>query len=534
MQMSAEELGSRVELLTARLDKLIQLNRQLVSAQNESQLIESALSAIKDLATAEAVSFIPMDPSGHPLISYITGDSLEKELKPLADQLTNRFVQQQCKVCQALKAGEESGCPLLIGFFSHDYQVQCLPVRSANRLLGILNVFFPAGIPFDPDLMAFLSGLVNEMQAALQLLRFSNQEATTLRNLEQSHSSRTDLNQFLNALLENLRLIVGMDGAYLRIVKSVKGQPLLELSNGELGWVLPGIFNRIMRQAFSKVQFIEENFAFQDSRAILVAEPVLSPEGEPIGVICLARRMFEKFGPLQSVILHATASQAGMIIEQSQDLVFQEYKIVMQERMRLAREIHDGLAQTLAFLKLQLFQLQNMLARGDLVLLAQALEKNYLVVGDAYLEIREIINNLRFNLRREFRLWLDELISDFEKAIGLSVERDVEDIGNDFPPEIQVQLIRIIQEAFTNIRKHASACRIKLSLRKSDGDVILEIQDDGQGFMPDNLVVETQFGLRGMRERVELIGADFQITSHPDQGTIVCVRLPASVLESFA
>jgi two-component system nitrate/nitrite sensor histidine kinase NarX len=173
-----------------------------------------------------------------------------------------------------------------------------------------------------------------------------------------------------------------------------------------------------------------------------------------------------------------------------------------------------------------------MLARGDLDLLAQALEKNYQVVSGAYLEIREIINNLRFNLRRDFKVWLEELVSDFEKTTELPVDRELEDIGSDFPPEIQVQLIRIIQEAFTNIRKHANADHIRLSLRKCDGDVVLEIQDDGQGFLPDNQIMETQFGLRGMRERVELIGADFQITSHPDRGTIVNVRLPATVLES--
>jgi two-component system, NarL family, nitrate/nitrite sensor histidine kinase NarX len=91
---------------------------------------------------------------------------------------------------------------------------------------------------------------------------------------------------------------------------------------------------------------------------------------------------------------------------------------------------------------------------------------------------------------------------------------------------VYAQLIRIVQEALSNVRKHARAQRVWISLRHWNRDLILEIGDDGEGFTPEDVPELTRYGLRGMRERAEFIGADFQIISQPRQGTLVRLRLP--------
>ncbi len=88
-------------------------------------------------------------------------------------------------------------------------------------------------------------------------------------------------------------------------------------------------------------------------------------------------------------------------------------------------------------------------------------------------------------------------------------------------------MVRIVQEVFSNIRKHAHASHAWINVKEWENDVILEVGDDGQGFQPDDVPGLAQYGLRGMRERAELIGADFQIASRPGEGTIVYLRLPA-------
>ena len=104
-------------------------------------------------------------------------------------------------------------------------------------------------------------------------------------------------------------------------------------------------------------------------------------------------------------------------------------------------------------------------------------------------------------------------------------------ISAEIPTEVQAQLIRIVQEVFSNIRKHAQAKQAWIVLKEWKGDLVLEVGDDGQGFLSDDLPGLSQYGLRGMRERAELIGADFQIASRPGAGTVVYVRLPSKSWE---
>lgn len=92
--------------------------------------------------------------------------------------------------------------------------------------------------------------------------------------------------------------------------------------------------------------------------------------------------------------------------------------------------------------------------------------------------------------------------------------------------EVQAQLIRIVQEALSNVRKHSQAKQVWIGCHETDGDVLLEVRDDGRGFEPEDVSGASQHGLRGMRERAELIGADFQIVSRPQGGAAVRVRLP--------
>src|SRR6266545_250385 len=110
------------------------------------------------------------------------------------------------------------------------------------------------------------------------------------------------------------------------------------------------------------------------------------------------------------------------------------------------------------------------------------------------------------------------MLGEFENATGLLVERNIQPLDRPLSQEIQAQLIRIIQEALSNVRKHARARQVRVGLSEREGEVTLEVSDDGQGFAANEIPEITQHGLRGMRERAEMIGADFQIISQVLQG----------------
>jgi two-component system nitrate/nitrite sensor histidine kinase NarX len=238
------------------------------------------------------------------------------------------------------------------------------------------------------------------------------------------------------------------------------------------------------------------------------------------------------FNQRQLDLLQSLASQVALVIKNSQLMADLEYKSMMGERSRLAREIHDGLAQTLGFLKLQTSQMQNYLHLGDLERLAEIIRISHKILEEAYLDARQAIDGLRIAPSLDgLSPWLEQTVVEFQENSGIQVSLiDVHDV-DPLASEVQAQLIRIVQEALSNVRKHARSNKAWVVCRMDAGDLILEVRDDGCGFSPEDVPISSRYGLQGMRERTELIGAEFQVISRPDQGTTVRVRLPLSIEE---
>ena len=209
-----------------------------------------------------------------------------------------------------------------------------------------------------------------------------------------------------------------------------------------------------------------------------------------------------------------------------------EYKAVLDERTRLAREIHDGLAQTLAFLKMEAARMQSYISKGEVDTVTHTLQACYQTLSDAYLDARQAIDNLRRIPDEKLSDWLQMAATDFETLTGLMVDASNINLGYDFSPGEKIQLIRIVQEALTNIRKHAQACAVTISAFEHEGEAILEVHDNGRGFMPEETQLVSQYGLRSMRERAESIEAEFQVVSAPGNGTTVRLCVPIRIKAS--
>ena len=227
-------------------------------------------------------------------------------------------------------------------------------------------------------------------------------------------------------------------------------------------------------------------------------------------------------------------SRTALNPEQAAEL---EYQTMMDERTRLAREIHDGLAQTLGFLKLQVAQMQGYLDRNDPQRLRKTLADSYQAVAEAYQEARFAIDGLRINPAKEgLTGWIQQIVDVFKENLGeqsLNVTLEKETAEIQLPSEVQAQLIRILQEALSNIRNHARAHHIWIHVCTTWPNLELEIRDDGRGFCTEDVTAPSQHGLRGMRERTELIGARLQIISKPEQGTVVRVTLPLGSVQGI-
>ena len=205
-----------------------------------------------------------------------------------------------------------------------------------------------------------------------------------------------------------------------------------------------------------------------------------------------------------------------------------EEEAIAEERRRIAREIHDGLAQDLAALRFQVRRWQALIERDP----AQAkteLEELHRILGEKIREVRRAIFALRPVALDEQGFWpaLEHFLDEFGEQNGLQTSLEVQGERERLPAALEPVLFRIVQEALHNVARHAQASRVWVTLDLTAG-LLLRVRDDGLGFDPatlPRLAQEGHLGLRQMRERVEALGGTLEVRSAPGQGTEVEVRL---------
>jgi signal transduction histidine kinase len=199
------------------------------------------------------------------------------------------------------------------------------------------------------------------------------------------------------------------------------------------------------------------------------------------------------------------------------------------ERSRLAQEVHDGPAQALTNAIFQVEYVERVLdhdtslAKTELRFLRQLLRRE---LGD----VRAFISQLRPRVLDQLGLdgSIRETVGNMEALTGLSIAAELTAPGSRLNDAEQTVVLRLVQEALQNVRKHAGATHVTVSSRVEDDAWVLEIRDDGRGFDIGAVAARGRrnFGLQFMRERAELIGARFEVRSRPDGGTVVWLAIP--------
>lgn len=205
---------------------------------------------------------------------------------------------------------------------------------------------------------------------------------------------------------------------------------------------------------------------------------------------------------------------------------------VLQERSRLAQEIHDGLAQLIGSLRLWAEEAQISLEDRELESARIALDKIQNTARDAYSSIREEMLGLRDTIvpGEDFVSVLKEYLSRFQRQWGIESKlfyQDGKGSVDHLPisPTAEIQLLRIVQEGLTNVRRHAEATRIEVTIKELEDSLFVVIQDNGKGFDPDHISDEN-LGLRIMRERAASVGGSVHISSEPNHGTSLQIEMP--------
>ena len=225
-------------------------------------------------------------------------------------------------------------------------------------------------------------------------------------------------------------------------------------------------------------------------------------------------------------LLDALASHLASALEGLRAAALEREAAVGEERAMLARELHDSIAQSLAFLKIQVQLLRTATQKAQPTQVQAALDELDAGLRESINDVRELLVHFRTRTNTDdVEQALQETLQKFKHQTGLPTLLQVQGDGLPLPPDVQVQVLHVVQEALSNVRKHAGATHVSLDVTKGL-DWRFVVRDNGVGFDAHQSPGESHVGMKIMRERADRIGAQVSVSSVPGQGTTVTLTLP--------
>jgi len=245
----------------------------------------------------------------------------------------------------------------------------------------------------------------------------------------------------------------------------------------------------------------------------------LRARGQLVGLLAIEKRDAFSLDSRDAPLLEGIGEQAALAIDNAR--LFRRLRTVGadQERMRIARDLHDRIGQSLAYLA---FELDRLAAQAQAAPLEAELRDLRDDVRGAVSEVRETLYDLRAEVSEQVGLAavIDEFVQRVGSRSGLIIDLRIDGSAR-LSLTQERELLRIAQEAVTNVERHAEASSVRVTLRLRPGSALLEVADDGNGFAKSGPERLDAYGLVGMRERADAIGAQLEIDTAPGHGTTI-------------
>ncbi|MEA2407962.1 MAG: hypothetical protein QOE69_2081 [Thermoleophilaceae bacterium] len=383
-----------------------------------------------------------------------------------------------------------------------------------------------------------LERAVSGLEATVAITRAVGGETDLSRVLElvvKRGRALVDARQFLVLLVEDAELVVAAAAGETR--DDLVGTRLSSSQNA-LGEVLRGGHAERLSEMSNRMRLGLGDLANDATVAMLVS---LSFHGRPVGVLIALDRYDSSaaFSAEDERLMRAFAGSAATVLATAQTVEAEQLRMSIQsadqERSRWARELHDETLQGLGALQVILTTALN---QGGPEPLRVAAEQAVAQLETQIAELQGLITELRpaalddIGLEPALRSLFERTLEAHGVTVACEIDLDVESgrTANRLEPEIESTVYRLVQEALSNTAKHADTDRASVGIVEQDGQIVIEIRDEGQGFDPAK--PRRGFGLLGMRERVELAGGTLEIDSSPSAGARVAATLPARHLDS--
>lgn len=263
--------------------------------------------------------------------------------------------------------------------------------------------------------------------------------------------------------------------------------------------------------------------------------PILS-RNDNFGFLYIRPRPDEKLAPWQSQLLNTVAETLSTAFAFHRTLGQEHRVILLEERSTIARELHDSLAQSLSYMKMETARLKKLMQKNsEPATLEEAIGDLQEGINASYKHLRELLVTFRVKLDApDLRTALEHAVSEFDQQGSTRVRLSYGMEGSSLGPNEDIHVLHVVREALNNAIKHAQAGEVVLSCKRSlDGDFLFVIEDDGIGISAEP-EKEHHYGLYTMRERAERLQGELRYASRESGGTRVQLRVPgtASLLGS--
>lgn len=438
--------------------------------------------------------------------------------------------------------------------------VICAPLRTGAQTIGAIEVINKMVGSFTPEDLQLLTWLATPAATAIEnarlyeLERTARRQAELLREATATLTSTLDLDRVLNGILLHLEEVVACDNAsvflqdeeWLQVVaeRGVSRQETHALANRHYP-----TNNALYREISETRRPVILDNAQADARFEVWQKPVkihgwmgvpLMVQSEVIGCLTLDSQRAGAYGSTEAELAQAFANQAAVAIQNArlfeevrtgrkrlQSLSRRLVEVQETERRHIARELHDEAGQSLSSLMVNLRLLERKVNDPEAVLTGIVELKQML--NDVSENLHHLAINLRpasldhLGLETTLRQHIEafgrqnKLLTQFE-AVGLEDKR--------LPPDVETNLYRVVQEALTNVVRHAQASQVDVLLERRGDQLVAIIEDNGVGFDAEKLGQSGRLGLLGMRERAEMLHGNLMIESAPGSGTTIYVEVP--------
>lgn len=428
-----------------------------------------------------------------------------------------------------------------------------LPLLSKKGILGVVSLIGQPAHPMTTEEVAVYEAvgrqiaLITDNALLLAEARRNEEIAQTLYQVGREVST-LDLNTILEAVARGARQLLQADASFVGLWDTENERLDLTYTNGDAIRHVRGIkppqngplaLKSLLSGEPVLIEGREKGTCTGNDASCALASPERASllaiplhRGHRVhGLVYVCKCQTLRFSDGDIEMLRLLSRHVVTAIENA--LLYQQVRslAVLEESERLSREMHDNLAPTLAHIKLSTSVIEQRLQQGNVAQAIEILCQLREIADRTYLDVREAIFNLRTEVTHGLRLsdTLRGYLEDYQAYLGLRTELDIADESLAvLPSDTAIQVLRIIQEALTNVRKHAGASQVAVRFVREGDHVLISVEDNGCGFDATwtDRHAKQHFGHEIMRERAESIGGALEIISGIGVGTRVLLRVP--------